>query len=199
MLLAATIAGQGPGNQSIGVALNGYQVPVVGYDDGGRVNWTAATQDWGGHPPTTALRTPAEPAPNGWYTIRVNGSPTVVKGYLDASGRLVWRWSEQVGGSRPNPASMSALDPRANGVDYQSLAPGVDASDPTSRAEVETVIAQAAEDPGRPALPDVVGVGVDWPKVAAYVGLGLAAFVGLGSCALFVLIVLWRVLRRAKR
>lgn len=199
VLFALALTGQGAGNQSVGVEFNGRRVPVVGYDDGGRVNWTAETQDWGGHPPTTALRTPGEPAPNGWYAIQVNGSPTVVKGYLDASGRLVWRWSDQVGGSRPNPATMSAFDPRANGVDFQSLAPGVQASDATSRAEVEAVISQAADDPGRPALPDVVGVGVNWPKVATYAFIGLAALVGFGACVLFVLMVLWRFLTRAKR
>lgn len=199
LMLALALTGQGAGNQSVGLALNGYQIPVVGHADAGRVNWTIATQDWGGHPPTTAIRTPAEPAPNGWYSISVNGSPTVVKGYLDGSNRLVWRWSDQVGGRAPNPAVMSALDPRANGVDYQSLAPGVQASDATSKAEVESVMAQGADDPGRPTLPDVVGVGVNWPKVATYAFLALGVVVGLACSMLLVVIVLWRFLRRAKR
>lgn len=198
LMLAAALAGQA-GNRPAGVVLNGREVPVVGYSDGGRVNWTTETQDWGGHPPTASPRTPAEPADLSWYTIQVNGTPTVVKGYVDASNRLVWRWRDQAGGARPNSASISAFDPRANGVDYQGLAPGVQASDAATKAEVEAVMARASSaDPGRVPLPDVIGVGVDWAKVAACALLALTVLVVAASSILLLLILSWR-LARAKR
>lgn len=140
------------------VKINDHDVPLLGRWEGDRLHWKVDEQNWTPCPPYIDGCMKVQESLKSDYTIGINGTACVVRGWVNGKGVFQWCWRDQKRSGKPPKSSTPTIDPPGvvgqDGVlNFGIKAEALDAdgaklraSDVETKREVQAVI--AANKPG---------------------------------------------------